>query len=372
MEFKDYTIKRWIPKIFIISSTLILCLIFLEIGLRIIGRMPSNMTDGIYEHFGDTYRLKKDVEKTTNWLAYSYITYSNSFGFRDKASIKRDIVNNEYYVFLGASEVFANGVDFEESFVGIFADYASRYKIEVLNMALGGHYFLDQEDLFKDFLNNVSRKPSKVFFCLNALHIPKFDKRNQHLVVKNGYILPEDGWVLAFIKTTISNISSAFCFFRDGIRKIQSQWFDYKVSNDKPEFIEIYSKQNRMYNPKTLQKFEDFLGSFENYCEKNNIEVVYVYLPITDSFRLNDFVKQYGMDPDDFDTTYYSNYMNEYCQKKGIKYLNLRPILIEHFNEGKELRFKLDPHYNVFANRIVGEFIYSKVFSQDGVNLLSK
>ena len=363
MKFKNYDIKRWITKIFIIASTLILCLIILEIGLRIIGRMPSNMTDGIYEQFGEIYRLKKNVKKTTNWPAYSYITYSNSFGFRDKASSKRDIVNNEYYVFLGASEVFANGVDFEESFVGIFADYSSQYKIEVLNMALGGHYFLDQEDLFKDFLNNVSRKPTKVFLCVNALHIPKFDRRNRHLVVKNGYILPENGWVLALIKTTIGNISSAFCFFRDGIREIQSQKFNFKVSNDTPEFIEIYSKQNRMRHPETIRKFEDYLNSFENYCQKNDIEVVYVYLPITDSFHLNDFVKQYSMDPEDFDTNYYDNYMNKYCQKRGIKYLNLRPVLKKYFDEDKELRFKMDPHYNLFANKIIGEYLISQVFN---------
>ena len=132
--------KTFFNKIVIVIMTLIVSLILLEAGLRLIGRMPTNMTDGFYEQYGNSYRLKMDIKKVTNWPSFSYVTYTNSFGFRDKTTGTRQISDKPYYVFLGASDVFANGVNYEDSFVGVFDKLASNNGIEILNMGNGRRY----------------------------------------------------------------------------------------------------------------------------------------------------------------------------------------------------------------------------------------
>ncbi len=326
------------------------------------GHTPSNVTEGLYEEYHDSFRLKKNITKVTTIPAYTYTIHTNSFGFRDKRTGERDIYNNDYNVFLGASEVFANGVNFEDTFVGIFDAYASMHNIEVLNMATGGHYFLDQEYLLKEFLRSHARKPSRLFFCINDLHVPKFDMINNHLRVINGYVFPENEWFLPLIRLTLGNISSSYCYFRDGIRRAQAKWFDYKISNDSRDFIELYSSNNRMRDPDMWRRFEAYIDNFNSYCRNLNVELILIYLPIIDSFNLHDYVIRYGMDPSNFSVSFYDDSIKEYCKKRKIKYVTCRPILQKHFNEGKQLRFALDPHYNIFANRVIGDYLTSQLF----------
>lgn len=353
-----------VEKMAVIVLTIFLSVVVLEVGLRIDGEIPTNMISGILEQNGNSYRLKKNIKKDMNWPAFSYTVYTNSFGFRDSSIGKPDIGNNLYYLFLGASEVFGNGVDYDETFVGIFDNFVSKHGIKVFNMAIGGHYFLDQEYLFKDFLHNANGKIEKVFFCVNALHIPKFDRRNDHVIVKSGFLFEKDSWKMAYVRLMIGNFSSAYCFFRDNIRKLQSKYFNFTPTEKSNEFLEIYSKSNRMHDISNVKRFEAYLDSFNEYCFKNNINPIYVYTPITDSYRLPEILKSIGEDIKNYDTEYYEKLMNSYCKRNQLKFINLRPVLQPYYDQGIELRFKLDPHYNEFTNRVLGEYLYHEIFPE--------
>ena len=54
-----------------VIMTIIVCLIMLELGLRAIGRSPTNMADGIAEQWGDSFRLKKNITKVMKFPAFS-------------------------------------------------------------------------------------------------------------------------------------------------------------------------------------------------------------------------------------------------------------------------------------------------------------
>ena len=103
------------------------------------------MADGIYEQAGDSFRLKKNVSKVIRYPAFTYTIYTNELGFRDSSTGPRELRERPFDVFLGASDVFGNGVEYAESFVGIVAAAAATKGREVLNLATGGHYFLEQE-----------------------------------------------------------------------------------------------------------------------------------------------------------------------------------------------------------------------------------
>lgn len=348
-------------KLLAISFTIILCMTLLEAGLRLIGRRPTNMADGIAEQHGDSFRLKKNVKKTMKFPAFSYTVFTNEYGFRDNVTGEKELEEKPFAAFLGASDVFGNGVEYEDSFVGIFAEEARKKGMEVLNLAVGGHYFLDQESVLKEFMADTGLKPSVILFCANALHIPKFDMRNENIIVRSGYVMGRGRWRLAYLRLMAGNLSSSFCFFRDAIRRIQEKWFDFEASSESPEFFEIYSKSSKIRDPQRIQAFEEYLGSFEAFCMEKGISLIYVYLPLSDSFKLADMLRQVGEDPRGYDTSFYEQLMSSYCDKKGLKMVNLKPLLQRYADEGHELRFKLDPHFNAFANRLIGDFLVKEI-----------
>jgi hypothetical protein len=355
-------ITKYFRKVIVISITLIVCFLLLEIGLRSLGHIPSNMTDGFFEKYGKSYRLKTNLIKIVNWPSFSYIAYTNSFGFRDNKIGERNVNNKPYVVFLGGSDAFGNGVNYEDSFVGIFAEAASKNNIETLNIGVGGHFFEDQKALFLDFINNSPRKPSMVILCVNPINISCFDMQNENIVVKNGYLFTNRLWEIAYIKIFISNVSSAYCFFRDNIRKLSAKWTNYNVRTDQP-FLETFHKNCRMFKPGIVMQFEDRLNRFEKYCTENNITLILVYLPLIDSFGLNKLLTKLGKNPEEYDTSYYAEIMKSYCNKKRLKLINTEPILKYYYDEGIQLRFDFDAHYNKYANRIVGEYIIEEMFS---------
>jgi hypothetical protein len=346
----------------VVLLTVLACLIMLELGLRAIGRSPTNMAEGIADQYGDSFKLKKNVTKVMRFPAFSYTVHTNAFGFRDRAVGPRDLKDRRFGAFLGASDVFGNGVDFEDSFVGIFAEEASKRGLDVLNLAVGGHYFLDQEALLREFMRDTGLKPATVFHCINALHIPKFDRRNQNIIVKSGYVIDRGGWRAAYLRLMAGNISSAFCFFRDGIRRIQERYMNYEVTEKSPEFLQIYAKSNEIRKPERIAAFNEHLVRFESFCRENAIDLVYVYMPLSDSFKLQEMVKRLGADPEGYDASFYEDLIRSHSEKNGIRLVDPRTVLERHFEEGKDLRFKLDPHFNAFANRVIGDYLVDQFF----------
>jgi hypothetical protein len=290
-----------------------------------------------------------------NYPAYSYTVYTNEFGFRDKSTGSRDLKAASFCVFLGASDVFGNGVNYEDSFAGIFAEEALKKGFGTLNLAVGGHFFLDREALLKDFIENTKYKPSTIFYSVNALGIPTFDRRNQNVIVKNGYAIDRDGWRLAYLRLLAGNTSAAYCFFRDAVRRIQERHMQREVTEKSFEFLQVYSKQNAIRQPERLRLFEEHLEAFESFCRQTAIDLVYVFLPLSDSFRVKDIAMKLGLDPDEFDPSFYEDVMREHCERNKIPLVNVQPDLERANAEGHELRFKSDPHYNKYANRLVGE-----------------
>lgn len=349
-------------RIGVVIGTVLICSFGLEWGLRAIGRTPTNMAEGIADQYGDSFRLKRNITKTVKFPAFTYTVCTNAFGFRDAAVGAKDLAGRPFYVFLGASDVFGNGVDYSDSFVGVFAKEAARRGIEVLNLAVGGHYFLDQEDLLKDFMTETGLTPAKVFYCVNALHIPKFDRRNRNIIVKSGYVIDRKGWQIAYLRLMAGNVSSAFCFVRDGIRRIQEKYFHYELTEKSPEFLQIYDRTNPIRGPERVHEFYDHLAAFESFCRERSIELAYVYMPLSDSFRLAEMVGQIGADPARYDASFYEDLMRTHCEQSGVPMANPRTVLEQAYAKGEALRFKLDPHFNAFANKAIGLFLIDALF----------
>ncbi len=58
--------------------------------------------------------------------------------------------------------------------------------------------------------------------------------------------------------------------------------------------------------------------------------------------------------------------MEKLCQEKGIAYLDLSGVL-ERFSHKGKLRFDIDPHYNAFTHRVIGEHV--AIFFKDRYRL---
>ena len=294
-----------------------------------------------------------------------YTIITNSLGARDKTTGEKALRHRPYVVFLGDSQVLSEGVDYEESFVGIFADYAEERGIEVLNLSIGGYYLLEQEEFFRDIVNSLPRNPSVVFYTFNPRSMNWFDKIHKSMVVKNGYLFYEATWKSAYVRMMLQNNLSIYVFFRDifwGLYRSLS-WEDGEVRL--PKHFDLYSGKSRLYDAETAHRLENHISRFQSYCDELGTRTIYMYVPIADSFRIEEVVTQLGRDPDDYDISLYEIFLEDYCTKHGHLYLNPKPLLKKYYDQGVELDLGRDLHYNEFSNRVVGEYLIEQVFVEN-------
>jgi hypothetical protein len=345
----------------VLLPTILVCLVILEIGLRATGRKPSNVTDGFFVQHGQSYRMKTNFSKSIHTPSYSCKVFTNSFGLRDRVSGPRKIGPTPYIIFMGESLTFGNGVDYEQSFVGIFEQLAKEHGFEAVNLAVGGHGFSDQEELLRDFLASVPQMPTKVIVCFSPPLLRKVLEWSPNYIVKNGYVFEKDGWLIPYFRILLGNEFSAYCFFRDNIRRIQSR-FSNVNSERMLEILDNYSINNIMKQPSSLKQIEERLKAFDTYIINSGATPIYVYLPLSNDFDLNEYRKSSGKPPEMYDFHLYDGLLEDHCGEAQIQLVDLFPILSTYYEKGEKLNFMADGHYNVIANKIIGETIYQSLF----------
>lgn len=362
--------KTVLEKFLVLSVTFVICLIILEIGLRISGRSASNTYQGEFVQYRDFYRLKKNLVKVNDWSTYSYTTVTNSMGARDSIPREIDINEKPYIVFLGASQVFGQGVDYEESFVGIFARRAAKEGYEVFNFAVGGHFLKEQEMIFRETLDSAERKPSLVVLGISSSSLNWFDTTHSTLepiMVKSGYLFYKSSWKKAYVRLIIKNTLSIYDFFRDVFWKLNAKWKMIEIGERLPKHFKLYTDESRVGSAEEAAMAEEYLDSFEKYCEENGIRLIYMFVPLVDSFRIKSVAEELGDDPSSYHPAMYEKIMIDYSNRSGVPLLNPRPLLEKYYRDGVQLSFDRDPHYNEFANKAVGDYITEAVFGENAL-----
>jgi hypothetical protein len=315
--------------------------------------------------------MKKDFSKLVHYPSYTCTIYTNSFGFRDRATGPRKIGPLPYSVFLGESLTFGNGVDYGQSFVGIFDQLANKYGFEALNLAVGGHGFYEQEELLQDFLASVSQRPAKVIICFSPPFLRRIVYAYPDLVVKNGYAFPKEGWILPYIRIFLGDASATYCFFRDSFRKIQSR-FTSMSSEQMLQILANYSIDSRWNQPSTTEQIEEKLKRLDRSIINSGAVPIYIYLPLSTDFDADKFLRLSGKSPDMYNFLLYYGLLEEHCKKAKVQLTNLFPILKELYDRGEKLSFMADGHYNIMANKIIGETIFQSVFNNEKPFYLAK
>jgi hypothetical protein len=339
---------------FLMLPTLLVCVALLEVGLRMAGRLPSNTTEGIYEQHGKGYRLRRNLTKISRTPSFSHTIFTNQLGLRDRNPGHRTIVA-PYIAWVGDSITFANGVEYEESFVGVFDEKASKRGIGSVNLAVGGHRFTDQEGTLHEFLDAAPVKPSWVVVVFTATGITTFEQPYTDLLVRDGYLFPAKGWLVPYVTVILGNASSAYCFFRDGVRGVQARFSAGAPKSGLQTLDPLFSRKGPWAGTEVPARFEARLLRLDERIRRSGARPIYVYMPSGLDLRAKEFLALPGREADDYDFGLFLRLLEGHADGAGIRLVNLLPVVQPHQAAGEQLTFSQDPHYTVAANRVIGE-----------------
>ncbi len=348
----------------LVLPTLAVCLAMLEVGLRFQGHLPSNVTDGIYEAHGDAYRLKPNQTKLSRTPSFTCTINTNALGARDRAPGPRSLAR-PYIAWMGDSATFANGVEYEESFVGRFGAHSERRGIEVLNLAVGGHHLAEQEELLRDFAATAPRKPDQVVVVFTPQLMALFDQRYEGLVVRSGYTFPKGRWLGPYVIIMLGNASSAYCFLRDGVRKLQATLFP-SGPETAAEMLAMYSRSYPAESVDATQRFEERVTRLDERIRAIGATPVHAYLPTTADLRAGELLAMTRRSADGYDFEHYRDALRRQSARARVQLVDLTPIVRAEYAKGAPLGFAQDMHYNAVAHVVIADALYAEILGGDG------
>jgi hypothetical protein len=353
-------VRRSLGKCLVVLGTLIVCLVILEVSLRLSGRYPMGNLEGYFERGGLSYGLKRNLTKQVLWPTMSFTVHTSDLGFRSPKPGPQPIGHHPYCAVLGASDVFGNGLDYEKTFVGVYAGKMAYHGMDVLNMGVAGHHLREQSALFKQYASSAAQAPKEVIIVLNPLLIGGFDDINTNVVVRRGDLFEKDNWRLPLLRKALANLSTSYCFLRDGIRNVQHRYLhrkDFAMSF----WTTRYSTRHRIRAPGKTEEFLKELKDLEEFIRRLNARPVCVYSPPVGEFLLAELEAKGGIEPGSVDTRFFLELVQTHCQSEGIQFVNFKPLLQEMYNKNQKLNFDGDAHFNEATSRRVGEFLYEEL-----------
>ena len=348
----------------LVVPTIVLCLATLEIGLRLKGRGPSNVTDDIFEPYREAYRLKPNQTKVSHTPSFTCTIHTNALGVRDRAPGPRALAR-PYIAWMGDSATFANGVEYEESFVGRFGALSERRGIEVVNLAVGGHHLGEQEDLLQDFVATAPRKPDRVVFVFTPQLMALFEKRHKDLVLHGGYLFPKDRWIGPYAVVLLNNASSAYGFLRDGVRRVQAKLFPSGPSAA-AEMLAMYARSFPAGSQEATRRFEDRVARLDAQIRAGGATPVHVYLPTTADLRAGELLALTRGRAEDYDFDHYRDALRRASARTGVQLVDLTPVLEAEHARRAPLGFAQDMHYNSAAHVVIAQALHDEILGRDG------
>jgi len=335
------------------------CLAMLESGLRLTGRYKMSGIEGYLAPGGISFGLKKNASKTVYWRTRSFAVHISDLGFRAPKTGPH-LTGKPYYAVLGASDVFGNGLDYEQTFVGVLAEKLAPHQVEVLNIGIGGHHLLEQSAMFEQYTKSATQAPAMVIIVLQPLFIGGYDDIHQGTTVRRGELFPEKNWRLPLAKMILANSSASFCFFRDAIRNIQAR-YSSRGDTSVSFYVQRYSTKHPIRSPEKSGDFLEKLEDLEAYIRSLGAVPVCVYCPPAGGFQLNDLVAKGELASDLVDSRFFADLVRMHCESKGVKFINVEPLLQQRYDRGEQLNLDGDGHFNEPTSRLVGEYLYEQL-----------
>ena len=347
-----------------VLPTIVVCLALLEGGLRFAGRMPSNITEGLFEQHGTAYRLRKNLTKVSRTPSFTATVHTNALGLRDKAPGPRVLGAVPYIAWVGDSITFGNGVEYEDSFVGVFGAKAARQHIEVVNLAVGGYHLAESEELLSDFLDATPRAPAEVIYVFTPQTLASFEESYKDVTVKDGYIFQGGHWLRAWLVIKLGNGSAAYCFFRDSLRKIQARLFPAGPGAT-VQALDMYAVRPADKAEAFAARFEARLAQLEARVRKAGSKLVYAYVPSSVDLRAPGLLSRSDLPASGYDFNQYRDLLRRHAARASVDFIDLDPMLHAEAAKGKQMCFLQDPHYNAEMNRLIGEELYRTLIATD-------
>jgi len=322
---------------------------------RLNGDRTTEDPQGLYTQFiNGSYKHRPMMNLRAHYASGPFSIHTDEFGFRCDAERKYGLHRDTEvdFLFIGDSQGFGNGVDFEDTIPGHMAALAADRGLRVANSSVGGHGLGNQLELV-DWLQTEQRiKVRHYVLLLTPLRISACDSFARVSVGPDGRLYDKPKSSLQRALIWVKSHVVAYTRLRDAARTLHIGTSSTAASS----VFAFYD--DRVDKAQAVDKLASCLNVFHNYALKNDAFLSIVYVPSTleldfDALRQAAKVQGLSLNPDLPFTL-----CDQAATKLGVTMINLRPALEEIQARGGRLHLEGDFHYDAETSRACAELLW--------------
>ena len=329
-------------------------------------------------------------------LGFRFYLFGPSLAYRDVRSLEKTPFSKENYNICFVGDSYTAGYPFpmDMSYPVLLKEgYIDPSKAAIMNFAIAGTTIYDQLGIIKEIVdlgpslvvwglsNNDICVDGKKIIDKQKLEIVKYDpfykKSNQSNFFHSVYVLAHDCLVnrkmsgFSVIKEVLGNYSQLYSFLRPRMSEIPALKI-FKAKDDKHlELNEIKPYALGYYDGGVdLEHVDDVLALVHDLLSNKGIELAVVFVPQESDINavlFDDNIRRYHDKVDLYDRFMPRRRLENFCLKKGIRFIDPSVKMEEKLITGSSLFMKFDRHYNHIGNAYMAEILSNNdLFSRIG------
>jgi hypothetical protein len=301
------------------------------------------------------YTYDKDSKKRVIILGDSFIQekctdLENTFA--KKLEIKLNKTKPEYEVINLGVEGYGPDQTFE-----LLKNEGIKYKPDIVILAI----FSGND--FGDLIRNK-------LYRLNANREIYYNEPTLSPLLKIKYLLGDKLRTLFLVRSAQLGLES---FFNKNSTYVNKDKIDEIRHEDKvvrflfggsfPYDIDLYIEPKLEITKYKIELMDKLIGLIKNYCEKNNIKLILLFIPSrqdVDSNKLNEFINKYNLQNYNFNETRPTIILEDLAKKNNVKYISLLWSFRSN-NENNDFFRIVDEHWNEKGQEFASNITYNEL-----------
>jgi hypothetical protein len=335
-------------------------LVAAECAFRLLGDATTEDKLGFFVQFEDgSYKLRPHADFGAKYASGPFSLYTDDLGLRCDAARTHAVKNGDAVdiLFIGDSQGFGNGVNYEETIAGGVAELAGTKRIRVANASVGGHALRNQLELARWLHDQQSVRVSHYVILLTPLMVmTACDDFSRAVVGTDGRLYDKTKSAAEMAIIWLKTHSVTYPRFRDAVR---NTGIGVNPSGDVPFVFRIFDA--RSDEEESMRKLACCLAEFRDLAARDGATLSLVYLPLTIEVdfapvRQAAEAKNLKLDPD-----VPVRVCAGTAAKLGIPLYNIRPVLEKARAQGQRLHLKADFHYDAILSRACAQYLWQYI-----------
>lgn len=340
-------LRQTLGHVWIVALVWALSVPLAEIAFRLAGTPVAATMTGFYEPFGDSgYKLRSNASVLQDWVSGRFWVHTDARGFRVGENAPAAPEGDPDVLVLGDSQTFGQGVEFEQSVIGVFAAAARENGVSVANAAVGGHSFLDQIALAKSILGERRMRPRAVLFCLTARALAYPDSVSRFVVVDGDLWDQQPTWT-SRARTALSRNSALYVTLRNALKR-------GNAAGAASDIFALYATGPE--REARIAPLERALAELKAACDGAGASIVLAYLPLAIESKIDEMAR-------DAHAAAATSAPLETARRlgadAGMPVIDCTPALDAVRSRGGQVSLVGDSHYGPAASREVGGLLWS-------------